>query len=355
MADSEEDDVATANDVMMSTVSPPASTPLTTVVIVGAALSIIIVVTLFGNGLVVGAVVTTRRLRCAANYFVLSLAVTDITVALLVMPFSMVYSVTGRWYFGCSFCYFWASCDVMCCTASILHLCAIATHRYVAITRPLSYKTLLSTRRTYMLIAAIWTCSATISFLPIYLGWFSPHDDGSLCDEVSATCGLQVNAVYAVISSTTSFYAPLVIITVIYVKIFRIARQQAAAIKEQEVVPFVGACAGTDFSVKCKCARKHAKAVKTLGTLMGLFVVSWLPFFLLYVSLPFCRGCAVPTEVITFVTWLGYVNSCFNPGVYAYLNRDFREAFKSILCCCGAAVDNHIVFNMRPVNYKQEL
>ncbi|KAK2163210.1 hypothetical protein NP493_1475g00001 [Ridgeia piscesae] len=314
MADSEEDDVATANDVMVSTVSPPASTPLTTVVIVGAALSIIIVVTLFGNGLVVGAVVTTRRLRCAANYFVLSLAVTDITVALLVMPFSMVYSVTGR-----------------------------------------CYKTLLSTRRTYLLIAAIWTCSATISFLPIYLGWFSPHDDGSLCDEVSATCGLQVNAVYAVISSTTSFYAPLVIITVIYVKIFRIARQQAAAIKEQEVVPFVGACAGTDFSVKCKCARKHAKAVKTLGTLMGLFVVSWLPFFLLYVSLPFCRGCAVPTEVITFVTWLGYVNSCFNPGVYAYLNRDFREAFKSILCCCGAAVDNHIVFNMRPVNYKQEL
>ena len=354
MANADDGDVTMSNDVM--TIAPPATNHLASVVFAGTALCVIIFVTLLGNGLVVSAVVTTRRLRCAANYFVLSLAVTDITVALLVMPFYMVYNVSGRWYFGCSFCYFWMSCDVMCCTASILHLCAIAMHRYLAITRPLSYKTLLSTRRTYLLIAAIWACSATISFLPIYLGWFSPHDDDdSFCSGMSKTCGLRVNAVYGVISSTTSFYAPLVLITVIYVKIFRIARQQAAAIREQEVVPFVSACAVSDFRVKCKCARRHTKAVKTLGTLMGLFVVSWLPFFLLYVILPFCDDCSVPPEVGTFVTWLGYVNSCFNPGVYAFLNRDFREAFKRILCCSGTVGDSPRMYSLQPVSYRHEL
>ena len=351
MSDVYGDILWTPNDVTPTTVAAPGGNLAFLAVFASTALSLIICVTLLGNGLVVGAVMTTRSLRNTANYFVLSLAVTDITVALLVMPFSAVYSVSGRWHFGCTFCYFWVSCDVMCCTASILHLCAIATYRYVAITRPFRYKMLMSTRRTYLLIAAIWTCSATISFLPIYLGWFSPHDNSNACSDDTFTCGLQVNPVYGVISSMTSFYVPLVIITVIYVKIFRIARHQAGTIRQQEVVPFVSTRAQSDFNVKRKCARKHTKAVKTLGTLMGLFVVSWLPFFLLYVIVPFCDDCSVPTEVTAFVTWLGYVNSCFNPGVYAFLNRDFRRAFKRILCCSGATDDSRVTYNMRPVSY----
>ena len=54
-----------------------------------------------------------------------------------VMPYAVLYELRGQWTFGWAFCYFWISCDVMCCTASILHLCVISVDRYLAVTEPL--------------------------------------------------------------------------------------------------------------------------------------------------------------------------------------------------------------------------
>lgn len=65
-----------------------------------------------------------------ANYLILSLAVADLLVACLVMPLGAVYQVTGKWLLGPELCDMWTSSDVLCCTASILHLVAIATDRY---------------------------------------------------------------------------------------------------------------------------------------------------------------------------------------------------------------------------------
>ena len=62
-----------------------------------------------------------------------SLAFSDITVACLVMPFTIIYDFIRYWPWGTVACHFWISCDVMCCTASILHLCCVAIDRYVKI------------------------------------------------------------------------------------------------------------------------------------------------------------------------------------------------------------------------------
>ena len=78
---------------------------------------------------------------------------------------------------------------------------------------------------------------------------------------------------------------------------------------------------------------RDVKAIRTLGTLMGLFCFCWLPFFLMYLILPFCRDCYLPPEAASAITWLGYANSLINPMVYAFLNRDFRTAFKKLLTC----------------------
>lgn len=307
-------------------------------VVIGVSLAILIVLTIFGNLLVITAVGTFHRLRTVTNYFVVSLAVADLTVAVLVMPSSVLYEVQGRWRFGWVFCYFWISCDVTCCTASILHLCVISLDRYLAITQPLTYQSKMSKKRALMMIAGVWICSVAISFLPIYLGWYA---DTSLVELYvdSPQCGLFVNKIYAVISSTTSFYIPLLVMAVAYVRIFRIAQKQAREIKQLEVTyADVTPTPDADLTVdkvrrRSKRLQRDSKAIKTLGTLMGLFCVSWLPFFLMYLILPFCENCNVPKEAESFITWLGYVNSGINPCVYAYLNRDFRQAFKRLLSC----------------------
>lgn len=70
-----------------------------------------------------------RNLHSVANYLILSLAVADLLVACLVMPLAAVYDVSQEWTLGPELCDMWTSSDVLCCTASILHLVAIAIDR----------------------------------------------------------------------------------------------------------------------------------------------------------------------------------------------------------------------------------
>ena len=323
--------------------------PLWRITTTGFLLCLVILFTLVGNGLVVIAVASTRRLRSSVtNYFVVSLAVADLTVAVLVMPYAVMYELYGRWTFGWVFCYFWISCDVTCCTASILHLCVISLDRYLAVTEPLTYRSRMTRRRALMAVAAVWTCSSAISFVPVYAGWFvetsaGGNDEQSMhLYEDGPACGLFVNRVYAVISSTTSFYLPLVVMLIVYAKIYRVARRQAAEIYEVErSLRAVEKSLTGRLKKRSRRVVSDTKAVKTLGTLMGLFCASWLPFFILYVVKPFCAvTCRVPAEVEMAVTWLGYCNSFINPCVYAFLNRDFRSAFGRVLCCGNKASDS---------------
>jgi len=96
--------------------------------------------TVLGNGLVVAAVVRCRALRSAAGLLIASLAVADLSVGALVLPFSAANQVLGRWVFGVVWCHVWLAIDVWMCTASIYNLVAIAVDRYLAITKPLSYR-----------------------------------------------------------------------------------------------------------------------------------------------------------------------------------------------------------------------
>ncbi|KAF4526910.1 hypothetical protein B566_EDAN008353 [Ephemera danica] len=80
--------------------------------------------------------------------------------------------------------------------------------------------------------------------------------------------------------------------------------------------------------------RTEHKAARTLGIIMGTFLLCWLPFFLWYVITTLCGdACPCPDIVVSILFWIGYTNSALNPLIYAYFNRDFREAFKNTLKC----------------------
>uniref|UniRef100_A0A336K1A1 CSON005997 protein n=1 Tax=Culicoides sonorensis TaxID=179676 RepID=A0A336K1A1_CULSO len=76
---------------------------------------------------------------------------------------------------------------------------------------------------------------------------------------------------------------------------------------------------------------KERRAARVLGIVMGVFIACWLPFFLMYVILPFCATCCPSERLINFITWLGYMNSGLNPIIYTVFNMDFRKAFKRLL------------------------
>nr|XP_056703476.1 histamine H2 receptor [Euleptes europaea] len=289
---------------------------------IGIVLTIIITVTVCGNVVVCLAVGFNRRLRTLTNCFIVSLAVTDLMLGLLVQPFAAIDEVSNhRWYFSRTFCDIYSSLDVMLCTASILNLFMISLDRYYAVTAPLRYTTLVTPRRVATVMVFIWVVSIMVSFLPIHLGW----NTNGITDPDPEMCILGVNPVYGLVDALLTFYIPLVIMCITYYRIFKIAREQAKRINN---VP----CNKKVNHHVLPTVNEH-KATLTLAIVMGAFIICWFPYFTVFIYRGIKGNSAVSKGLLSVVTWLGYANSALNPILYGTLNRDFRTAYQQLLRC----------------------
>ncbi|XP_062380858.1 D(1) dopamine receptor [Sardina pilchardus] len=319
-------------------------------VLTGCFLSLLILSTLLGNTLVCAAVTKFRHLRSkVTNFFVISLAVSDLLVAVLVMPWKAVTEIAGFWPFG-AFCDVWVAFDIMCSTASILNLCVISVDRYWAISSPFRYERKMTPRVAFIMISAAWTLSVLISFIPVQLNWHKAAQPLA-----GVNCDSSLNRTYAISSSLISFYIPVAVMIATYTQIYRIAQKQirrisaleraAESAKNRHNSMGGNSTAESESSLKLSFKRE-TKVLKTLSIIMGVFVCCWLPFFVLNCMVPFCqreagggggRGgrmdfpCISSTTFDIFV-WFGWANSSLNPIIYAF-NADFRKAFAILLGC----------------------
>lgn len=359
-------------------------------------LGFLVLATVFGNALVILSVFTYRPLRIVQNFFIVSLAVADLAVALLVMPFNVAYLLLGKWIFGIHLCKLWLTCDVLCCTASILNLCAIALDRYWAITDPINYAQKRTLKRVLATIAGVWILSGAISSPPL-AGW----NDWPEELEPGTPCQLTRRQGYVIYSSLGSFFIPLLLMSLVYLEIFLATRRRlrerarqsrlgpvqstrhrdtddaeesvSSETNHNERSPRLqakpsliddeptevtiggggsltgtsrrggtGGGGGADVATSATVYQfieerqrislsKERRAARTLGVIMGVFVVCWLPFFLMYVIVPFCPACCPSDRMVYFITWLGYVNSALNPLIYTIFNLDYRRAFRRLL------------------------
>ncbi|KAL0277538.1 UNVERIFIED_CONTAM: hypothetical protein PYX00_004785 [Menopon gallinae] len=187
----------------------------------------IIMAALFGNLLVIVSVMRHRKLRVITNYFVMSLALADMLVAIWAMCFNMSVELTnGRWLFGYFMCDVWNSLDVYFSTVSILHLCCISVDRYYAIVQPLDYPLIITHKKLSIMLAVVWCSPALVSFFPIFMGWYTTREHLEFRRSHPDVCGFTVNKPYAVISSSVSFWAPGLIMIYMYWRIYAEADRQ---------------------------------------------------------------------------------------------------------------------------------
>ncbi|CAG2163783.1 unnamed protein product [Oppiella nova] len=144
----------------------------------------------------------------------------------------------------------------------------------------------------------------------------------------------QVNRVYALVSSLTSFYLPLPIMFYVYFRILLVAERQSREIKQLELSlqqnGLLSESDATSANSDTFDAKRHVerslrrrtkqlitdtKAIRTLGIVMGVFCLCWLA--------------AILYNIRSGITWLG----ALNPAIYAYLNKEFKTAFRRVLCC----------------------
>lgn len=181
-------------------------------------LGMMIVVTIVGNVFVIVAIILERTLQGVSNYLILSLAVTDLMVAVLVMPISVIHQVSNKWFLGNEMCDMWISFDVLCCTASILHLVAISFDRYWGVSN-IDYIRRRNARKIIIMIFIVWVLSVTISIPPLF-GW----KDNKITAEDTGDCFISQDLGYTVFSTSLAFYFPLTLMIVLNYKIYMTAR-----------------------------------------------------------------------------------------------------------------------------------
>ncbi|XP_072258605.1 alpha-1A adrenergic receptor [Pyxicephalus adspersus] len=319
---------------------------ITKTIIIGVIFGVFITFGVLGNILVILSVACHRHLQTVTHYFIVNLAVADLLLMSMVLPFSATFEIQGYWLFGRIFCNIWAAVDVLCCTASIMSLCVISIDRYIGVSYPLRYPSIMTEKRGLLALLCVWVLSLVISIGPLF-GWKEPAPEDETICEITEEPG------YALFSAFGSFYLPLTIILIMYFRVYVVAKREGKVLtcgmkcekSDSEEVTLRIHRKSTPDSISSNSSTKHKthfsvrllkfsrekKAAKTLGIVVGCFVLCWLPFFL---AMPIgsLYPAAKPSETIFKITfWLGYFNSCINPVIYPCSSREFRKAFQNIL------------------------
>ncbi|NXO50607.1 ADRA2 protein, partial [Aramus guarauna] len=316
---------------------------------IAAAITFLVLFTITGNVLVILAVLSSRSLRAPQNLFLVSLAAADILVATLIIPFSLANELLGYWYFEKTWCEIYLALDVLFCTSSIVHLCAISLDRYWSVSRAIEYNAKRTPRRIKCSILIVWTIAAIISLPPlVYKG------EKKAAAGERPQCKLNEEAWYVLSSSVGSFFAPCLIMILVYLRIYLIAKRRhrshpSGAKPTRSVPPSGGRPRDTLATGAGRVVLAHRPPAlnpwrrKTqvnrekrftfvLAVVIGVFVLCWFPFFFLYSLGALCpRRCKVPDGVFQFFFWIGYCNSSLNPVIYTVFNQDFRKAFRRLL------------------------
>ncbi|XP_069547207.1 adenosine receptor A1 [Brachyistius frenatus] len=274
-----------------------------------------------GNVLVVLVVCVNRALRNTTFCFIVSLAVADIAVGVLVIPLAIIISLGfNTQFYTCLF----LSCLLLIITqSSILSLLAIAFDRYLRVKIPTRYTTIVTQGRAYVAVCLCWILSFLTGLVPM-IGWNNHDVQGNLSssDEIVCEFTAVMRMDYMVYFNFFGWVVvPLTIMITLYGEIFRVIRRQLNRRAE-------ATCDGERYY------RKELKLAKSLALVVFLFVVCWLPIHIMNCITFFCPTCHIPKIAMYIGIFMSHVNSALNPMVYAFRIKLFRATLIQITRRC---------------------
>ncbi|XP_038162044.1 trace amine-associated receptor 1-like [Cyprinodon tularosa] len=262
-----------------------------------------------GNLLVITSIIYFKQLHTPTNFLILSLAVSDLLVGALVLPFSSVLSMSSCWYSTHLLCKIRGLFDILLSVSSILNSCFISVDRYYVVCHPLTYRNKINVRVSLIMILVSWTVPLLIAITITFRG-IGIEDPGRMGK-------ILLVKKESIIGTFFAFYIPAIIIFIIYLKILVVAKKQAR-------------CIQNSLKIAVSVSQMEKKANITLAIVVGVFLLCWTPYFL---SDSFYRmnNSTTPDLIVEIFKWIGWSNSMLNPLVYAFFYKWFRRAFKMII------------------------
>ncbi|XP_058249094.1 trace amine-associated receptor 13c-like [Hemibagrus wyckioides] len=275
----------------------------------------VVLLTVCGNLLVIISVLHFKQLHTPTNMLVLSLAVTDFLVGAFVMPSMLIWTIKSCWIFGRDFCtIFWSTSSFL-IIISIYNIALIAVDRYLALSNPFFYMNRVSVRITCVVIVFHWCVMIVYILAFMYCnGYFTIS---VICPR---ECFIVLDEVWSVIDLVVSFIFPLSVIIILYTRVFVIAKKHATAIRELNNHTRPKTQKITSHSMK-----SERKAAKVLGSLVSVFLMCLLPYFIYSLLGDFNE---LQTETFQKIIIILYLNSTINPVIYALFYPWFRRCIK---------------------------
>ncbi|XP_061686923.1 neuropeptide Y receptor type 2-like isoform X2 [Syngnathoides biaculeatus] len=277
-----------------------------------------------GNAMVIHAVFRFRRLRTVTNFFIANLALADLLVASLCLPFTLAYTLRGEWAFGRALCF-----AVPCAQGAAVHVSTITLNviavdrlRNVAL-RP-DGAPRLSRRACGAVVAIAWAVGVLLAsplavFREYAVFQLAPGKSIQVCAEKWPETG--GSAPYSLAMMLLQYGLPLAVNVVAYARIW--SKMNAGRLS--------------------RAHRRRRKTTKMLVTVVAVFAVSWLPLhaFQLAVDVDGRVGRAQDFKLLFSAFHAVAMCSTFvNPILYGWMNNNYRSAFLDA-CSCYRTFDRH--------------
>ncbi|XP_055366477.1 trace amine-associated receptor 7a-like [Betta splendens] len=266
------------------------------------------------NLLVIVSISHFRQLHTSTNLLLLSLAVSDFLVGLIVMPFQILF-LEPCWFLGDLVCTFYFFVPYIAINSSVINIVLISVDRYVAICHPLSYATKFSQKTVKLCVLLCWLYCVMYSFMILNDNLKQPGRFNSCYGQ----CVINVNGG---VDMVLNFIIPISAIIVLYVRVFVVAVSQARSMRSHV------AAVKLQRSLTVTVRKSEIKAAKTLGVTVFVFLMCFVPYYCASLS---GYILTINTSTNDFIHFLVLSNSCLNPLIYTFLYPWFRKSVKLIL------------------------
>ncbi|XP_033471296.2 trace amine-associated receptor 13c-like [Epinephelus lanceolatus] len=266
------------------------------------------------NLLVIISISHFKQLHTPTNLLLLSLAVSDFFVGLLM--FFQIVLIDGCWIFGDIMCAVYQYLSFIITSSSVTTIMLISADRYVAICYPLHYSTKVTHKRVQVCVCLCWIGSVIFQSLILQDILKQPDRYNSCIGE----CIIVLNSSAGLADAILTFIVPLSVIVVLYMRVFLVAVSQARAMRSHIAIVTL------QKSVKVTAKKSELKAARTLGVVVVVFLICLCPAY----CFSFSNEDNNNSSSAVFVIWLYYFNSCLNPVIYAFFYPWFRKSVKLI-------------------------
>ncbi len=296
-------------------------------IVVTILIALLLPIIFAGNILVILAVIRFQRLQLPTNYFLVSLAIADISIGAS-MPLSITRESYKQQIISDFLCLAPHCLTMTFCGASILCLSAIAYDRFTVLSKSLHYSKIITVKKVVIFSVVSWMYAIVMAWSP----FFDWHNNIDIPTQYCSFHLIKKEALILLLF--TVFLPPYVVIFYCYWHIYRIARNHSIAIAAQEM--------SLAQQYHMHCMVKDTKYAKTVGIVIGFYLALWLPYQLC-IFIDIATEIKIPERLVNYLALLSYCNSAINPWIYAFKNKDFTVAFKKLLwpvrrlCMCNEA------------------